>query len=151
LLLKTILFGNYFLIVFTGALYLFKRKELDTDAIYTMLSLVAIIIISLLLIIFQGIKIFFFIDSVERWYGFAIGAAFSGVVGVGFYPIMEIVFGVVLAAPWPHIGITTTLSKFRITNGGQCISCGNCSTYCEMGIDVRSYAEKEKTLFVPPV
>jgi Pyruvate/2-oxoacid:ferredoxin oxidoreductase delta subunit len=37
------------------------------------------------------------------------------------------------------------------TNGGQCISCGNCSTYCEMGIDVRSYAEKEKTLFVPPV
>jgi ferredoxin len=40
------------------------------------------------------------------------------------------------------------LSKFRITtNGGQCISCGNCSTYCEMGIDVRSYAEKEKTLF----
>jgi hypothetical protein len=43
------------------------------------------------------------------------------------------------------------LSKFRITtNGGQCF-CGNCSTYCEMGIDVRSYAEKEKTLFVPPV
>jgi hypothetical protein len=25
------------------------------------------------------------------------------------------------------------------------------ATYCEMGIDVRSYAEKEKTLFVPPV
>ena len=23
-----------------------------------------------------------------------------------------------------------------------CISCGNCSTYCEMGIDVRSYAQK---------
>jgi hypothetical protein len=37
----------------------------------------------------------------REWYGFAIGAAFSGVVGVGFYPIMEIVFGVVLAAPWP--------------------------------------------------
>jgi heterodisulfide reductase subunit A-like polyferredoxin len=37
-------------------------------------------------------------------------------------------------------------SKFRITtNGGQCISCGNCSTYCEMGIDVRSYAQKAKT------
>jgi hypothetical protein len=39
-------FGNcYFPNRFTGALYLFKRKELDTDAIYTMLSLVAIIII----------------------------------------------------------------------------------------------------------
>jgi Pyruvate/2-oxoacid:ferredoxin oxidoreductase delta subunit len=34
-------------------------------------------------------------------------------------------------------------SKFRITtNGGQCISCGNCSVYCEMGIDVRAYAQK---------
>jgi len=34
-------------------------------------------------------------------------------------------------------------SRFRITtNGSQCISCGNCSTYCEMEIDVRAYAEK---------
>ncbi|HLT46102.1 MAG TPA: 4Fe-4S dicluster domain-containing protein, partial [Rubricoccaceae bacterium] len=32
---------------------------------------------------------------------------------------------------------------FRITtNGGQCISCGNCSAYCEMGIDVRWYAQR---------
>jgi hypothetical protein len=77
-----------FLIVFTGALYLFKRKELD-DAIYTMLSLVAIIIISSLLIFFRESK-YSFIDSnsLREWYGFAIGAAFSGVVGVGFYPIM---------------------------------------------------------------
>jgi Pyruvate/2-oxoacid:ferredoxin oxidoreductase delta subunit len=35
------------------------------------------------------------------------------------------------------------LSRFRITtNGDQCISCGNCTTYCEMGIDVRSYAQR---------
>jgi ferredoxin len=34
-------------------------------------------------------------------------------------------------------------SRFRITtNGGQCMSCGNCSTYCEMGIDVRAYAQQ---------
>jgi len=38
-------------------------------------------------------------------------------------------------------------SRFRITtNGGQCISCGNCSTYCEMGIDVRSYAQKGQNI-----
>jgi polyferredoxin len=88
----------------------------------------------------------------REWYGFAIGAAFSGVVGVG-YPIINRVwcrFGCPMAA---ILGLQQRLlSKFRITtNGGQCISCGNCSTYCEMGIDVRSYAEKEKTLFVPPV
>ncbi|NJW54948.1 4Fe-4S dicluster-binding protein, partial [Salinimicrobium oceani] len=30
--------------------------------------------------------------------------------------------------------------------GGQCISCGNCSTYCEMGIDVRAYAQKGENI-----
>jgi H+/Cl- antiporter ClcA len=92
-----------------GALYLFKRKELDTDAIYTMLSLVAIIIISLFFNIFQGIKIFFFDNSLREWYGFAIGAAFSGVVGVGFYPIMGnrvwCRFGL-----WPPYWDTTTFT-----------------------------------------
>lgn len=38
-------------------------------------------------------------------------------------------------------------SRFRITvNGGQCISCGNCSTYCEMGIDVKWYAQREQNI-----
>lgn len=42
---------------------------------------------------------------------------------------------------------TTVFSRFRITvNGGQCISCGNCSTYCEMGIDVRAYAQKGENI-----
>jgi MinD superfamily P-loop ATPase len=38
-------------------------------------------------------------------------------------------------------------SRFRITtNGAQCISCGNCSTYCEMGIDVRWYAQRNQNI-----
>jgi ferredoxin len=27
----------------------------------------------------------------------------------------------------------------------MCISCGNCSAYCEMGIDVRSYAQTNES------
>ncbi|MEP2771337.1 MAG: 4Fe-4S binding protein [Fulvivirga sp.] len=82
-------------------------------------------------------------------YGFAIGAAFAGVVGVGFYPLMGnrvwCRFGCPLAA---YLGIIQRFkSRFRITtNGGQCISCGNCSTYCEMGIDVRAYAQKGQNI-----
>lgn len=78
-------------------------------------------------------------------YGFFIGAMFSGVIGVGFYPLMGnrvwCRFGCPLAA---YLGLLQKhLSRFRITtNGGQCISCGNCSTYCEMGIDVRWYAQQ---------
>jgi ferredoxin-type protein NapH len=78
-------------------------------------------------------------------YGFFIGALFSGVVGVGFYPLLGsrvwCRFGCPQAA---FLGIVQRFfSRFRITtNGGQCISCGNCSTYCEMGIDVRAYAQR---------
>ncbi len=83
--------------------------------------------------------------SVRSAYGFWIGALFSGIVGVGFYPFMGnrvwCRFGCPLAA---YLGLVQRYkSRFRITtNGGQCISCGNCSTYCEMGIDVRAYAQK---------
>ncbi len=83
--------------------------------------------------------------QLRSWYGFLIGAGFSGVVGTGFYPVMGnrvwCRFGCPLAG---YLGIVQRFfSRYRITtNGGQCISCGNCSTYCEMGIDVRSYAQK---------
>lgn len=83
--------------------------------------------------------------NLSSWYGFLIGAVFSGVIGVGFYPIMGTRvwcrFGCPMAA---ILGIGQRyFSRFRITtNGGQCISCGNCSTYCEMGIDVRAYAQR---------
>lgn len=81
----------------------------------------------------------------RKWYGFLIGAGFAGVVGTGFYPLMGnrvwCRFGCPLAA---YLGLVQRFqSNFRITtNGGQCISCGNCSTYCEMGIDVRHYAQR---------
>lgn len=87
--------------------------------------------------------------SVAEVYGFFIGAGFAGVIGTGFYPLMGnrvwCRFGCPLAA---YIGIMQRFkSRFRITtNGGQCISCGNCSTYCEMGIDVRWYAQRGQNI-----
>lgn len=83
--------------------------------------------------------------ALRRAYGFWIGALFSGVIGVGFYPLLGARvwcrFGCPMAA---ILGILQrTFSRFRITtNGDQCMSCGNCSTYCEMGIDVRAYAQR---------
>lgn len=93
----------------------------------------------------------FFVESypLRKWYGFAIGAVFSGVIGVGFYPLMGsrvwCRFGCPMAA---ILGLQQRFfSRFRITtNGGQCISCGNCSTHCEMGIDVRSYAQRGENI-----
>jgi len=84
-------------------------------------------------------------SGVRSWYGFYIGAVFSGVVGVGFYPLLGSRVWCRFGCPQAAIlGLWQRLfSRFRITtNGDQCMSCGNCSTFCEMGIDVRSYAEK---------
>ncbi len=84
-------------------------------------------------------------NGFSQTYGFFIGSIFSGVIGVGFYPLMGsrvwCRFGCPMAA---YLGILQKhFSRFRITtNGGQCISCGNCSNYCEMGIDVRWYAQQ---------
>jgi polyferredoxin len=97
--------------------------------------------------LYTGSEHFLFLNSnsTRQWYGFLIGSAFAGVVGTGFYPIMGnrvwCRFGCPLAA---YLGLVQRFkSRFRITtNGGQCISCGNCSTYCEMGIDVRAYAQR---------
>ncbi|MEP1094402.1 MAG: 4Fe-4S dicluster domain-containing protein [Cyclobacteriaceae bacterium] len=88
-------------------------------------------------------------NYLRKPYGFAIGSIFSGVIGTGFYPLMGnrvwCRFGCPLAA---YLGMVQKFkSKFRITtNGGQCISCGNCSTYCEMGIDVRWYAQRGQNI-----
>jgi polyferredoxin len=87
--------------------------------------------------------------SLTKGYAFFIGQAFAGVIGVGFYPLLGTRvwcrFGCPMAA---YLGLLQKyFSRFRITtNGGQCISCGNCSTYCEMGIDVKSYAQRGENI-----
>jgi polyferredoxin len=87
--------------------------------------------------------------TVQNMYSLVIGSIFAGVIGTGFYPIFGnrvwCRFGCPLAA---YLGFVQRFkSRFRITtNGGQCISCGNCSTYCEQGIDVRAYAQKGENI-----
>jgi len=83
-----------------------------------------------------------FAFEVQGWYGFFVGAMWAGVIGVGLYPLMGTRvwcrFGCPMAA---LLGLVQKLGRFRITvKKDMCISCGNCSTYCEMGIDVRQYA-----------
>lgn len=81
--------------------------------------------------------------TASSWYGFVVGSMLSGVVGVGFYPLMGSRVWCRFFCPMAAVlGLFQRFfSRFRITtNGDQCMSCGNCSTYCEMGIDVRSYA-----------
>lgn len=125
-----------------------KAWKIERYLIHGVLAFAIIMTIGVLYTYFSGsYNLLGFIptESLKSSYGFLIGSIFSGVVGTGFYPLMGnrvwCRFGCPLAA---YLGIIQKFkSKFRITtNGGQCISCGNCSTHCEMGIDVRAYAQK---------
>ena len=130
---------------------LFKRKELAKDARYGAIGYFAVIAALFIMHYTSTTNEIFLIKSsaLRSAYGLYIGSIFSGVIGTGFYPILGnrvwCRFGCPMAAV---LGFQQRLfSKFRITtNGGQCISCGNCSTYCEMGIDVRAYAQKGENI-----
>ncbi len=125
----------------------FKRQELRKDAkVGAIAYFVVIMGLILLHTTSDGQQLFLFkSETLRKTYSFLIGSVFSGVIGTGFYPIFGsrvwCRFGCPMAA---ILGLQQRLfSRFRITtNGGQCISCGNCSAYCEMGIDVRAYAQK---------
>ena len=140
-----------------------KAWKVERWMIHSVLVFVTLMTIAVLVARFTGFRNIFLIDSgtLSSWYGFFIGAAFSGVVGVGFYPLLGsrvwCRFGCPMAAylgilqrftiklPWNKEA--KRMSKFRITtNGSQCISCGNCSTYCEMGIDVKAYAQRQEDI-----
>ncbi len=136
--------------VFSWAM-VFKRSQLKKDAQYGAVGYF-VVIIALILLHYSGgdSNLFLFkSETLRKSYGFLIGSIFSGVIGTGFYPILGnrvwCRFGCPMAA---ILGFQQRLfSRFRITtNGGQCISCGNCSTYCEMGIDVRAYAQKGENI-----
>jgi polyferredoxin len=121
--------------------------KIERYLIHGVLVFAVVMTVSVLWTYFTGSANFLFVNSyaVRHLYGFLIGSAFAGVIGTGFYPLLGnrvwCRFGCPLAA---YLGMVQRFkSRFRITvNGGQCISCGNCSTYCEMGIDVRAYAQR---------
>jgi ferredoxin-type protein NapH len=128
-----------------------KAWKVERWMVHGVLVVVTLMTIGVLYTYFTGSSWFLFFDSykLREWYGAAVGAGFAGVVGTGFYPVMGnrvwCRFGCPLAA---YLGLVQRFkSRFRITtNGGQCISCGNCSTYCEMGIDVRWYAQRGQNI-----
>ncbi len=127
-----------------------KAWKVERWMIYSVLVFIVVTTVLLYLnLLFKGAVLGSVSQTFASVYGFIIGAVFSGVIGIGFYPIMGsrvwCRFGCPMAAV---LGLQQKFfSRFRITtNGGQCISCGNCSTYCEMGIDVKWYAQRGQNI-----
>ncbi|MEJ7604839.1 MAG: 4Fe-4S dicluster-binding protein [Bryobacteraceae bacterium] len=79
----------------------------------------------------------------QTLYGIIIATWLSGIIGVGLYPIGGTRVWCRNFCPMAAVlGLVQKFGRFRITvKENMCISCGLCSKYCEMGIDVRSYAQ----------
>lgn len=88
-----------------------------------------------------------FAFRVQSVYGLVVGAILAGVIGVGLYPLMGTRVWCRFFCPMAAmLGLLQKLGRFRIrVKPDMCISCGNCSAYCEMGIDVRAYAQKNES------
>ncbi len=85
--------------------------------------------------------------SMKSLYGYIVGAVLSGIVGTGLYPLLGPRVWCRNFCPMAALlGLFQKLGRFRIrVKPNMCISCGNCTTYCEMGIDVRSYAQSNQS------
>jgi ferredoxin-type protein NapH len=84
-----------------------------------------------------------FTRQFQSLYGLVVVTLLSGVVGVGLYPIGGTRLWCRNFCPMAALlGLVQKFGRFRITvKREMCISCGLCSKNCEMGIDVRAYAQ----------
>jgi polyferredoxin len=83
----------------------------------------------------------------QFWYGLVVVSLLSGAVGTGLYPVGGTRVWCRNFCPMAALlGLVQKFGRYRITvKKDMCISCGMCSKFCEMGIDVRSYAQANKS------
>ena len=114
--------------------------------------LVATVLLTALLFISYGAgkanpKLVHVTGEFQSYYGLIVSSLLSGVVGVGLYPLGGTRVWCRFACPMAALlGLVQKVGRYRITvKKDMCISCGLCSKYCEMGIDVRSYAQANQS------
>jgi ferredoxin-type protein NapH len=113
-------------------------------------SLVIAVVTTLMVVLGQtvgGTAVAGIADEMKQGYGFVFGSILAGVVGTGLYPILGPRVWCRNFCPMAALlGLTQKAGRFRIrVKPDMCISCGNCTTYCEMGIDVRAYAQNNES------
>lgn len=71
----------------------------------------------------------------------------AGVASVGLYPVGGTRVWCRFFCPMAALlGLVQKVWRYRIAvKENMCISCGMCSKYCEMGIDVRAYAQANES------
>lgn len=128
-----------------------KSWRFEKQAVYTVMFLAILSTFALFLDWLIGSRVPTFhmvVDGGQWWsvkalYGLVVGSILAGVIGTGLYPLLGPRVWCRNFCPMAAmLGLMQKVGRFRIrVKKDMCISCGNCTTYCEMGIDVRSYAQ----------
>ncbi len=124
--------------------------KFEKAAIYSVLAIC--VILTALLFITWGAgnrfpQLASFTREFQTLYGLIVLSWLSGIIGVGLYPLAGTRVWCRFFCPMAAVlGLVQKAGRFRIAvKRNMCISCGLCSKYCEMGIDVRSYAQANQS------
>lgn len=124
--------------------------KFEKVAIHTVLA--TSLILTALLFVSWGVgkshpQLSAFTGEFQAFYGLVVASLLAGVVGVGAYPIGGTRVWCRFFCPMAALlGLVQKIGRYRITvKENMCISCGLCSKYCEMGIDVRAYAQANES------
>ena len=84
----------------------------------------------------------------QHWYGLMVDFWLASIVGVALYPYLGnrvwCRFFCPLRAYMEEIA--RRISRLAIVADNKCISCGECTRFCQMGIPVQTFAQKQVTL-----
>jgi NosR/NirI family nitrous oxide reductase transcriptional regulator len=81
----------------------------------------------------------------ESWYGLMVDFWLASVVGVAFYPYLGNRVWCRFFCPlraYMEI-VAKYVSKIQIVANEKCIGCGECTRFCQMGIDVQKFAQRQ--------
>ena len=102
---------------------------------------VASIVFTIWALLMPREKLATILSAGER-YDLIVKFVFSSLLGVGLYSLMGARIWCRYFCPWAGLfGLLAAYGRYAIrTRGELCMACGMCSTYCEMGIDIRGHA-----------
>ncbi|MCB9761639.1 MAG: NAD(P)-binding domain-containing protein [Alphaproteobacteria bacterium] len=82
----------------------------------------------------------------QSWYGLVVDFWLASVVGVAMYPYLGNRVWCRFFCPLRAYMemLSKRISKIAIVSNSKCIGCGECTRFCQMGIDVQGFAQREQ-------
>lgn len=112
-------------------------------------TVILVITLAASVYLISGYRSFIEPGKIQSIYKSVVDISFASVVAITLYPFAGNRIWCRFFCPlakWMELWGRWTGGKLAITSNDECISCGECTRYCQMGIDVRAFAQREMPL-----